>query len=106
MSDVINVIAFIENYFVQEREKIDVKSQYHELTQKTEVLNAQINNLTSAVADSELWKVQDAHSDASQESEKDNLSEVCYLQIDSNGYNNRYVMEGYGCQGDSYEPKN
>ena len=105
MSDVINVIEFIENYFVQGREKIDVKSQYHELTQKTEVLNAQVNNLTSAVADSELWKVQDAHSDASQESEKDNLSEVCYPQIDSNAYNNRYVMEGYGCQGDSYEQR-
>ena len=77
MSDIINVIEFIENYFVQDREKIDVKSQYHELTQKTEVLNVQINNLTSASADSELWKVQDTHWDASQGSKKDNLRFFC-----------------------------
>ena len=103
MSDVINVIEFIENYFVQEREKIDVKSQYDKLKQKTKVPTMQIKDLTPTVADSELQKVKDAHSDVSQEVETDNLSEVCYPQIDSNSYNNIYAMEGYCCQGDVYE---
>ena len=102
MSDVINVIEFIENYFVQGREKIDVKSQYDELKQKTKFPNTQID-LKSAATDSELWKVKGAHSEALQQGEMENLSEVCYPQIDSNSYNNRYVMEGCCCQGDVHE---
>ena len=82
-SDVINVIEFIENCFVQGREKIDVKRQYDQLTQKTKSSNAQIRNFTSTVTDSELWKVKDVHLEASREIGANNLSVVCNSQIDA-----------------------
>ena len=89
MSDVINVIEFIENGFVQGREKIDVKRQYDELTQKTKVSNTRIKDFRSTVtdsetADSELWKVKDVHLEASREVETNNISDACNSQIDSN----------------------
>ena len=82
MSDVINVIKFIENCFVQGREKIDVKRQYDELTQKTMVQNLETKDFTSAVTDSELWKVEDVHLETSQEIGAKKLCDVRNSQID------------------------
>ena len=83
MRDVINVIDFIENCFVQGREKIDIKRQYHELMQSSKAPNTQIRNFTSTVTDSELWKVKDVYLETSQETGTSNLSDVCKSQIDT-----------------------